>query len=324
MKHILIKLTATVIPTKVGIQSLLATIFTIMFSFTALAGPPKWVKKVHWEDGKYDYFVGTSSKAASEEVGRRDAYDNAMAEAVQALFGFSGKMDLASYANLQKVQISQDVFISTDEVQMKAEPVEVYVEKMKEGGQTLYNVWRSIKVDKGEAQKELARLKKLAEQNKTAESKVTTPDPDTVAVTVEGQAVIVKNDEPSAKAAAIQQGLRRSCERLMEDWFLRETLTNNYSKFNGLIYSRCSSYAKSYDVKAGYAEGNNYKVGMTVLLNSGDIRRKLMDVGLYRQKVPQSTQYPPAATTQATPESSTAAPVATPPPDQAPVDQIDE
>jgi len=304
----------------------LLIVLAVLFSVPALAGPPKWVKKVHWEDGKYDCFVGTSSKAASEEVGRRDAYDNAMAEAVQALFGFSGKMDLASYANLQKIQISQDVFISTDEVQIKAEPMDVFVEKTKEGGRTLYNVWRSIKVDKGEVQKELARLRKLAEERKTVEAKVVAPDPDTVAVTVEGQAVIVREDEPSAKAAAIQQGLRRSCEKLMEDWFYRETLTNNYPKLSGLIYSRCPTFARNYDVKSGFVEGNNYKVGMTVYLNSGEIRRKLMDVGLYRQKVPESTQYQGASPRSATGATANPeAPVKTAPPaEQAPVDQMNE
>ena len=259
----------------------------VFISVTAYAKPPKWITQVHWEDAEYEFFVGTSSKAASEEVGRREAYDNAMAEAVQSLFGISGRMDLASYANLQKIQISQDVFISTDEVQLKSESVDVYVEKMKEEGRTLYNVWRSIKVDKKAAKDELARLKKAAEEKKTVEAKVVAPEADVVAVMVEGNAVIVNEDEPSAKAAAIQHGIRRSCEKLAEDWFYSDTLSNNYPKLNSIVYSRCSSYSKNYDVKSGYAEGNIYKVDMTVYLKGGDIRRKLMDVGLYRQKIPQ-------------------------------------
>lgn len=261
----------------------------LFVSSAAFAKPPKWIMQVHWEDGVYDYFVGTSSKNQSEEIGRREAYDNAMAEAVQALFGFSGKMDLASYANLQKIQISQDVFISTDEVQLKAEPVDVYVEKIKEEGRTLFNVWRSIKVDKKSAKEELSRLKRLAEEKKTVEAKVVAPDPDVVAVTIEGNAVIVKDDEPSAKAAAIQHGIRRSCERLMSDWFYVETLADNYPKFNSIVYNRCPSFSKNYDVRSGYAEDNVYKVDLTVYLKSGDIRRKLMDVGLYRQKFPTPT-----------------------------------
>ena len=259
----------------------------VLISVTAFAKPPKWVKQVHWEDGEAEYFVGTSSKSASEEVGRREAYDNAMAEAVQSMFGISGRMDLASYANLQKIQISQDVFISSDEVQLKSQSVDVYVEKIKEDGRTLYNVWRSIKVDKKAAKEELARLKKAAEEKKTVEAKVVAPEPDMVAVVVEGNAVIVKEDEPSAKAAAIQHGIRRSCEKLMADWLYKETLENNYPKLNSLIYNRCPSFSKTYEVTSGYAEGNVYKVDLTVYLKGGDIRRKLMDVGLYRQKFPQ-------------------------------------
>lgn len=259
----------------------------LLIAGTVFAKPPKWITQVHWEDAQYEYFVGTSSKAASEEVGRREAFDNATSEAVQSLFGISGRMDLASYANLQKIQISQDVFISTDEVQLKAESVDVYVEKMKEDGRTLYNVWRSIKVDKKSAKEELARLKKLAEEKKTVEAKVVAPEEGIVAVTVEGNAVIVNEDEPSAKAAAIQHGIKRSCEKLMQDWFYQDTLTNNYSKLNGLVYNRCSSFSKNYDVKSGFAEGNIYKVDLTVYLKGGDIRRKLMDVGLFRQKVAQ-------------------------------------
>lgn len=267
------------------------TIFVLMLillpTVVLAKKPPKWVKQVHWEDAQFEYFVGTSSKSASEEVGRREAYDNAMAEAVQSMFGISGRMDLASYANLQKIQISQDVFISSDEVQLKAESVDVYSEKIKEEGRTLYNVWRSIKVDKKAAKEELARLKQVAAEKKTVEAKVVAPEPGLVAVTVEGNAVVVKEDEPSAKAAAIQHGIRRSCEKLMQDWFYAETLTNNYSKLNSLIYNRCSSFSKNYEVKSGFAEGNVYKVDMTVFLKEGDIRRKLMDVGLYRQKFPQ-------------------------------------
>jgi hypothetical protein len=198
-------------------------------------------------------------------------------------------MDLASYANLQKIQISQDVFIATDEVQLKAESVDVYVEKMKEEGRTLYNVWRSIKVDKTAAKEELARLKELAAQKKTVEAKVVAPEPGMVAVTVEGNAVIAKDDEPSAKAAAIQHGIRRSCEKLMQSWFSSNTLSDNYPKLNSIVYSRCPSFMKNYDVKAGHAEENVYKVDMTVYLKGGEIRRKLMDVGLYRQKFPEPT-----------------------------------
>ena len=265
-------------------KSTLLTILLILLAASASAKPPKWVTKVHWEEGGWEYFVGTSSKAASEEVGRREAYDNAVAEAVQSLFGISGRMDLASYANLQKIQISQDVFIATDEVQLKSESVDVYVEKIKEDGRALYNVWRSIKVDQQSAKEELARLKKLAEDRKTVEAKVVSPDADLVAVTVEGNAVIANEDEPSAKAAAIQHGIRRSCERLLQEWFNADTLTNNYPKLNSLIYNRCPSFSNNYDVKSGYLEGNIYKVDMTVYLKGGDIRRRLMDVGLYRQK----------------------------------------
>jgi hypothetical protein len=263
-------------------------IFLLLVPVIALAKkPPKWTGQVHWEDGQYEYFVGTSSRSASEEVGRREAYDNAMAEAVQSMFGISGRMDLASYANLQKIQISQDVFVSTDEVQLKSESVDVYVEKTREDGRTLYNVWRSIKVDKKAAKEELARLKQAAAEKKTVEAKVVAPEPDMVVVTVEGNAVVVKEDEPSAKAAAIQHGIRQSCEKLMGEWFYKETLENNYPKLNSLIYNRCPSFSKGYEVKSGYAEGNVYKVDMTVNLKGGDIRRKLMDVGLYRQKFPQ-------------------------------------
>lgn len=263
-------------------------ILAILFvSVTAFAKPPKWVNKVHWEDDTYEYFVGTSSKVETEEVGRREAYDNATAEAIQSMFGVSGKMDLASYANLQKIQIAQDVFISTDEVQLKAEPLEVYVEKMKEGGRTLYNVWRSIKVDKNAAKEELARLKKLAEAKKTVEAKVVSPDADIIEVTTQGNAVIVKEDEPSAKAQAIQRGIKSSCEKLMADWFYADTLSSNYPKLNSVIYNRCSTFSNNYEVQAGYAEGNVYKVDLKVYLKAGDIRRRLMDIGLYRQKVPQ-------------------------------------
>ncbi|MBI2092137.1 MAG: hypothetical protein HYT75_03990 [Deltaproteobacteria bacterium] len=259
----------------------------ILVSATAIAKPPKWITQVHWEDAEYEYFVGVSSKAASEEIGRREAYDNATAEAVQSMFGISGRMDLASYANLQKIQISQDVFISTDEVQLKSETVDVYSEKMKEGGRMLYNVWRSIKVDKKAAKAELARLKQIAEEKKTVEAKVISPEADVVAVTVEGNAVIVNEDEPSAKAAAIKQGIKRSCEKLMEDWFYADVLSNNYPKFNSLIYNRCAAFSKNHEIQSGFAEDNIYKVDMTVFLNGGDIRRKLMDAGLYRQKFPQ-------------------------------------
>ncbi len=258
----------------------------VLLSATALARPPKWVSQVHWEDGQYDYFVGTSSKSESEEVGRREAFDNAMAEAVQSLFGISGRMDLASYANLQKIQISQDVFIATDEVQLKAESIDVYVEKMKEDGRTLYNVWRSIKVDKKAAKEELARLKTLAEKKKTTEGKVMAPDPDIVAVTSQGSAVVTKGDEPSAKAAAIKSGIRRACENLIASWFYQEMATNNYSKLNSVIYNRCPTFVKNYDVGAGFAEGNVYKVDLTVYLKSGDIGKKLMEIGLYRQIFP--------------------------------------
>lgn len=261
-------------------------------SATAFAKPPKWTQKVHWEDSKYDYFVGTSSKAASEEVGRREAYDNAMAEAIQALFGISGRMDLASYANLQKIQISQDVFVSTDEVQLKSEPIDLFVEKTKEGGKTLYNVWRSLKVDKKASKDELQRLRALADAKKSVEAKVVAPDPDLIGVSVEGNAVILNEDEPSAKANAIQHGIRKSCERLMQEWFYSKTLTDNYPKLNSLIYNRCSTFSKNYDIKSGYAEENIYKVDMTVYLKSGELRRRLMDAGLYRQRVPQRTSLP--------------------------------
>jgi len=249
--------------------------------------PPKWVNQVHWEDARYEYFVGTSSKAASEEVGRREAFDNATAEAVQSMFGISGRMDLASYANLQKIQISQDVFVSTDEVQLKAQSVDIYVEKIKEGGRTLYNVWRSIKVDKEAAKTELARLKEAAAKKKTVEAKVVAPEAGEVAVNIEGTAVVVNEDEPSAKAAAIQHAIRRSCEKLLQNWFYSETLSGNYPKLNSVIYSRCPTFMKNYEVRSGFAEENVYKVDMTVYLKGGDIKRKLMDIGLYRQKFPE-------------------------------------
>lgn len=280
----------------------------VLVSATAFAKPPKWTQKVHWEDGQYDYFVGTSSKSSGEDVGRREAYDNAMAEAVQALFGFSGKMDLASYANLQKIQISQDVFISTGEVQLKAVPVDVYIEKVKEQGVTLYNVWRSIKVDKKAAKEELARLKKLAEQKKTVEAKVIAPEPGLVAVAVEGNSVIMRDDEPSAKAAAIQHAIKRSCEKLLGEWFYSDTLTDNYPKLNSLVYSRCSSFAKNYEVREGGAEDNVYKANLTVYLKEGDIKRRLMEAGLYRQKFPMQTNVSPPAPAQVPDSDATEGP----------------
>lgn len=246
--------------------------------------PPKWANKVHWEDGEYHYFVGVSTNSASEETARREALDNATAEAMQSIFGISGKMDLASFANLQKIQISQDVFVSTDEIQIKPMPVDIYVERIKGQNETKYNVYRSIKVSKKDAKKELDRLKETTSKKKNLEGKVLEPDKDVVAVTFESEGVIIGEDEPSAKAGAIRVGLSRSCERLLKEWFYAETLQKNYPRLNSTIYEKCPSFSKNYEIRNGLREGNVYKISMTVYLNSGDMRRKLMDMGLYREK----------------------------------------
>ncbi|MFH1654463.1 MAG: hypothetical protein ABIE74_10495 [Pseudomonadota bacterium] len=247
---------------------------------------PKWTGKVHWEDGGYHYFVGVSTKSMTEELGRREALDNATAEAIQSLFGISGKMDLTSFSTLQKIQVSQDVFVSSDEVNLKAESVDIYVEKIKDSGETKYNVYRSIKVNERDADKELARLKELAVKKKSVEGKVLSPSKDLVAVSVEGESLIQNDDEPDAKAKAIKIGIRRSCEKLMAHWFYPGTLQKNYPRLNSTIYEKCSSFSKNYEVLGGYREDNLYKIMMTVYLNSGDIRRKLMNIGLFRERTP--------------------------------------
>ena len=264
---------------------LLIALTLIFIAGNALAKAPKWTQKVHWEEGGYHYFVGTSSKSATEETARREAYDNAVGEAIQSLIGVTGKMELASYADLQKIQISQDVYISTDEVQLPVESVDIYVEKMKEKGETFFNVWRSIKVKDSDANAEVARLKKIAAEKKIAKAPVVeNAGEGLVAVIADGSAVIVNEDKPSAKAGAVKNAIKRSCERLVGEWFTQEFIRQNYDKFNSVIYNRCSSYTKGHEVLAGEAQENVYKANLKVYLKSADIERRLKDVGLYRQR----------------------------------------
>ncbi len=271
--------------------------FFVVLSFSPAvegAKPPKWIQQVHWEDGVYEYFVGVSTRAATEEEGRREALDNATTEAFQALFGITGKMDLTSFANLQKIQISQDVFVSTDQIQLKTEPVDIYVKETRVGDTFKYTVYRSIRVDKKAAKTELERLKQASTKKESLEGKVTAPSKDLVAVTVETEGVILNDDEPEAKSKAVRVGLERSCERLLKEWFYPETLTKNYSRLKSNIYDRCPGFAENHEVLAGFREENLYKMKLTVYLKGGDIRRKLMDLGLFREKVQETGMKPPA------------------------------
>lgn len=279
-------------------KKIIAVFLLVVFCFPAISlakkKPPKWVAKDYWEEDGYHHFVGVSSKANTEDEGRREAYDNAVSEATQALFGISGRVDMASFADLKKVQISQDIFVSTEEVRLKATPVDVYVERFKEGNTTKYNVYRQIKIKKSEAEKELARLKDLAEKKKTIEGKVMAPSKDLIEVNVEGTALILDDNTPDAKAKALRNSLRKVCERLLQEWFYDETLTKNYAKLNGTIYEQCPAYIENYNVTSGYTEENLYKMNLTGYIKSGEIRRKLMDMGLYREKTP-PPQYLPSS-----------------------------
>ncbi len=258
----------------------------LLVSFAAHAKqPPKWTKKVNWEEGGYHYFVGTSSGSSSEELGRREAYDNAMGEALQSLFGVTGRMELASYADLQKIQISQDVYIATDEVQLPAQSVDIFVEKVKEKGVVKFNVWRSIKIKKSDAEGELARLKRLAEEKKIAAVPAVSDEKDgLVAVIAEGSSVIVNENKPAAKAAAVKNAIKRSCERLSKEWYYSDFIQQNFDKFSSVVFNRCASYSKGYDLISGEAVDNVYKANLKVYLKGAEIERRLKDVGLYRQK----------------------------------------
>lgn len=265
--------------------SVLIILSMVAISALSCAGPPKWARDVHWQKSGLQYFVGVSTKAKSEEQGRREAYDNAVAEAIQSLFGIQGKVELASFANLQRIQISQDVFISSDEVNLKPQSKKIFVERVKgERGEISFNVYRLIAVDDAEARREIERLKALASSKGGSSMRRMDSDDSSIVIPVEGIAVIANGDEIAAKAQAIRNGISKSCEALIANWFREETRKSRFDTFDTMLYSRCPSFMDSYEVDGGHSEKNIYKINMTVKLKSGDIQRRLMGAGIYREK----------------------------------------
>lgn len=124
-----------------GIISLL-----LFFPNLALANErPFWADKAFWEDESNYYYVGVATDAKSEEEGRIQAHERALAEAIQHLFGIHTAMSRRAFISADSLVVDEDLSIQLPKsFLVGVKVVNQYIERGVDG----INVWRVISVPK--------------------------------------------------------------------------------------------------------------------------------------------------------------------------------
>ncbi|HLB58701.1 MAG TPA: PEGA domain-containing protein [Bdellovibrionota bacterium] len=129
-------------------------LFFIAFSLFFLpleinASPPPWTQEAFWEDGEFYYYVGVSTDSSTEEEGRIEAHERALAEAIQHLFGIQTSMNRRAFISNDQVQWDEDLSVELPKSFLSGvKVVHQYIERIEAANSVKYRVWRAIAVPK--------------------------------------------------------------------------------------------------------------------------------------------------------------------------------
>ncbi|OGQ36952.1 MAG: hypothetical protein A3F16_03345 [Deltaproteobacteria bacterium RIFCSPHIGHO2_12_FULL_43_9] len=120
----------------------------LFFSPLTLASPPSWTGRAFWEDSDYYYYVGVATNAPSEEEGRIQAHERALAEAIQHLFGIQTTMSRRAFISDDNLVVDEDLSVQLPKSFLVGVKV---VNQHVERGPNGINVWRVISVPKNKS-----------------------------------------------------------------------------------------------------------------------------------------------------------------------------
>ena len=139
----------------------LAAVVLMACSATAYAAPdrPAWVERTPASDGRYRYYGGIASLAASEEQALRTATENAYRQAVRENFGAVIRI---SEDSTQTNSDSTSVLRITENTRAvhvdEFEQADRYVEQVYENNSPIYNAWVLYRFAKSAIAREKRRL----------------------------------------------------------------------------------------------------------------------------------------------------------------------
>lgn len=132
-------------------------IITFISSLSTIAQTEWWSKTVK-EDSQNFYYVGISEGQYNLQKAMKEAYNEALKEAVKHNFGFNQRYVESFYSTLERSELNEEVWIKHDEIHIKGiVPTRQYVTK----NNNKYLVYREIKYSKYQIQKERSRLAKI-------------------------------------------------------------------------------------------------------------------------------------------------------------------